>query len=61
MTLFAIKHALIALKKFFYAINRKMLTDEVLTLHWYPSLLIQLLHVITFKLHRNKTYDMKGP
>ena len=60
MTLFAIKHACIALKMFLWARNSKILIDEVLMLHWQPSLLIQLLHVITFKLYRNEICDLEG-
>ena len=33
--------------------------DEVLMLDWYPSLLIQLLHIITFQLHENELCDIK--
>ena len=61
MTSLATRHAPIEMKNLFEARNLKIIIDEEQILHWYPLLLIQLLHVITFKLHKNKICDMKGP
>ena len=38
---------------------KKKMIDKGLMLHWYLSLLIELLHVITFKLQTNEICDMK--
>ena len=37
------------------------MNNIVLMLQWYPSLLIQFLHVFIFKLQKNEICDMKGP